>query len=191
MFAKKAFVQRFASVRFDGVLVPAERDVVTRAVASCGATATSWAACGSRTYATLSLSPACDVPAIERAIASGRSAVRVDAPPLVVLRVAPSAPRLLGSLGEALGGPGRPAGVRDARRVDDALVVECDPRVTPLATLVALIDVELASAPGRSIDPLVPLDDETLVAFAAALLCEPDLDCRRLIEPHLARVSAR
>jgi len=185
VFAKKAFVQRFASVRFDGVLAATERDDLMRVLRSAGATVTSWNACGAHTYATATLGPGATAESV------GSSArAHVVSPPLAILRIAPDAPRTLAALEHALGGVGRPAGITECRRIDAALVIECDPRVTGLATLVALVDVELAHAPGRTIEPLVGLDDETLVAFAAALLAEPDLDAARLIEPHVARAMA-
>ncbi len=185
MVAKKAFVQRFASVRFDGALAERERDEATRSLGSAGATVTSWTRCGTRSYATVSL--ASDV---TTATLAELTCAQVVSPPLLVVRVVPDAPRALPALERALAGPGRPAGVRDVRRVDASLVVECDGRVTALATLVALIDVELATAPGRTIEPLIGLDDETLVAFAGVLLAEPALDRARLIETHVAAMLA-
>jgi len=183
--AKEAFVQRFASVRFDGVLAASERDEATRALVSAGATVTSWNACGARTYATAALGSD-----VATATLSALIGADVVSPPLLVLRVVPDAARALAGLEAALGGAGRPAGIRDARRVAAAVVVECDAARTPLATLVALIDTELAFAPGRTLEPLVGIDDATLVAFAGAALAEPDLDENCLIETHLAAFLA-
>ena len=185
MFAKKAFVERSASVRFDGVLASNERDATSRAIASFGATVTSWNTCGQRTYATVALGDAATVEEV-----ASRLEARIDSPPLAILRITPDVPRLLPALERAFRGPGRPAGMRECSRVGASLVIECDLRVTSLSMLVALVDCELAHAPGRTIEPLVGLDDETLVAFAAASLREPELDARRLIEPHLARAFA-
>ena len=111
-------------------------------------------------------------------------------PPLAVLRVAPDAPRRLAALSEALGGPGRPAGVCELRAEASALVVEIDARRTPLALVLALIDAELENAPGRTIEPLVILDDGALAAFAGDLLGEPSLDASRLIETFLEPLLA-
>lgn len=192
MVAKKAFVKRFASVRFDGVLASSERDDATRALASAGATVTSWNVCGERTYATVSVSTEPAKASRSADIATAMLAIRVPgsmvSPPLLILRITPDAARALPVLERALGGVGRPAGIIDACCVDGALVIECDTRRTSLATLVALVDTELATAPGRTIEPLVGLDDETLVAFARTALCEPELDTERLIETHLVRV---
>jgi len=167
------------------VLAQSERDDATRAVVSAGATVTSWNVAGARTYATVSLG-ANVAPATLAALLRAE----VVSPPLLILRVTPDASRALPGLERALSGPGRPIGVRDVRLLADAIVVECNANVTPLTLLVALIDIELASTSGRTIEPLIGLDDETLVAFARALLCEPELDSQRLIETHLADAIA-
>ena len=170
-------MKRFASLRYDGVLAPRERDETTRSLASAGIAVTSWNAASGRTYARVtlpaSLSSATELPG------------RIDEPPLVVLRVIPDAPPGLALVHDALAGPGRPLGVVDARLDDDTLVVELDASRTPLALLVAVVDIALGAAAKRRIEPLLPLDDATLSAFAGALLGEPDLDSSRLIETHL------
>ena len=170
-------MKRFASVRYDTVLAPSERETVTRTLRSAGAEVSSWTSAAGRTYASMSFEA-------EAALASAaQSAARVDAPSLVVLRITPDAPRRRSALLDALGGPGRFAGIIDARADDQAVIVELDARKTPLALVVAAIDLELRTAPGRTIEPLVVLEDATLAAFASALLCEPKLDDARLIEP--------
>ena len=172
-------MKRFASVRYDGVLAPGERQAEARTLASSGAEVTSWSAAGGRTYAGIVFGP-------EAPIATAPPALgRIDVPALVALRVLPDAPRALDALEAAFGGAGRLAGVIDARRDGDALVIECDAARTPFDLVIAAIDVELAHAPGRRIEPLLPLDDATLTAFAAAVLGEPDLQPTRLIETHL------
>lgn len=182
---KKVIVLRFASVRFDVSLASRERDAAARAIGSVGATVTSWSACEGRTYATVSFSD----PVVPEMLARSLDA-RIDAPPRLVLRVTPDRPRMLAGLGHAFGGPGRPAGILDFWNTAGAIVLECDSRVTPVATLIALIAAELATAPGRTIEPLVGIDDATLVALARAALAEPDLDEDRLIETHLAAALA-
>lgn len=160
-------MKRFASVRFDGVLGPNERDEATRSYISDGATVTSWKATGTRTYVTFEVGPALAIPA------------------LAVLRVTPNARRRLPALHSALGGAGAPAAVYAAYLDGDAVVVEFDPRRTSLSLVVATIDAELRAAPGRTIEPLVPIDDDTLCAFAGDVLGEPLLDVSRLIETYL------
>ena len=164
----------FASVRFDGVLSASERDEATRAYRSAGATVTSWAASGARSYVTLAFG--CE----------DRSVL----PPLAVLRVTPSVQRGLGELEAALGGRGRPAGISDAYRDGIAVVVEFDPGRSSLALVVATVDAALAAAPGRTIEELVPLDDATRTAYAGFLLGDPSLDASRLIETYLEPLIA-
>jgi hypothetical protein len=172
-------VKRFASVTFDAVLAPVEREVAARELASAGAAVTSWNAAAERTYAAVTLSP--DASLAHQPLPGGR----FDEPPLVVLRIVPESARRAAGLAEALGGPGRPAGIRAARPDGDALVVECEPAGTGLLLLLATIDAELATAPARRIEPLLPFDDATLTAFAGAVLGEPALDVSRLLETHL------
>ncbi len=179
-------MKRFASVRFGGVLDASERDAVTRGVRSAGAAVRSWKTSRSRTYVTL----AGDQTAIEQA-ARTLPAATVDVPALAVLRIVPDASRTLGRLFDALGGAGCPDGVRHAYRDgDDALVVETDTGRTSLAFVVALIDAELAAAPGRRIEALVALDDAALAAFAGDVLGAPDLTASRVIESHLEALLA-
>jgi hypothetical protein len=172
-------VKRLASVTYDSVLAADERDSASRELASAGATVTSWNVAAGRTYAALACVPNASLPA---ALAPG---ARSYEPPLAVLRVEPDAARNVSALHEAFSGPGRLSGVLDARVDGPAVVIEVDATVTPLALVVAAIDAELSSSPGRRIEPLLPLDDATLVAFAGALLSEPDLSVSRLIETHL------
>ena len=176
-------MNRFGSVRFDATLGATERDGVARALRSVGARVTSWNGSGRRTYASLAVpddfSADTDV--------DGYPDARVDVPPLAVLRVTPDARRRIPPLADALGGVGRPSGVIETY-VDaaSAVVVEFDPRRTSVALVVALVDAELRTAPGRRIEPLVAFDDATLVAYAAVALGIPDLSPARLIETYLA-----
>jgi hypothetical protein len=177
---KDSGVKRFASVRYAGVLADGERASASRILASVGATATSWNAAAGRTYAFVRFAD--DTEAAAVAAASG---AEVREPSLVVLRIRPRASERLGALAEALGGPGGLAGVVLAAREPHALVIELDAARTPLGLLVATVDAELARASGRTLEPLLPLADDALAAFAAHVLGEPDLDASRLIETHL------
>jgi hypothetical protein len=175
-------VIRFASVRYDRVLGPSERDDTVRSLRSTGTDVTSWNAAGGRTYARARLEPAAE----SAALALLRRDARVDVPALAVLRIEPLWTRALPALFDALGGPGRPAGVVDVRPDGaNALILELDCRTTTPALLLALIDVELRAAPGRRITPLIEFDDDVLTAFAGAMLREPDLDRSRLIETYV------
>lgn len=173
---------RFASVRYDGVLGPRERDDTVRSLRSTGADVTSWNVAGGRTYSRVRFESAGEA----AALALLRRTARVDVPPLAVLRVEPLWPNAFPALRDALAGPGRPAGVVDARPDGtSAVIVELDCRKTTPAFLVALIDVELRAAPGRRIVPVLAFDDGVLAAFAGTMLREPDLDGSRLIETYL------
>jgi hypothetical protein len=92
--------------------------------------------------------------------------------------------RRLAALAHALGGPGRPAGVAEATLTEDSLVVELNTATTPLSLVLDLVDVELETAPGRRIVPLIPLTDATLAALARDLVGDPALDLSRLIETY-------
>jgi hypothetical protein len=179
-------LKQFASVRFADVLAASERAAATRTLRSAGATATSWNEAAGRTY-TLVEFAALDT--CERTIAAFPDA-RVSAPPDVVLRVTPDLPRRLPALAETLGGAGRPGGVVASAAERDAIVVEIDARTTPLATIVALIDVE-TGARARRIEPVLPLDDDTLASFAGWILGEPSLDATRILEPYVEAILER
>ncbi len=107
---------------------------------------------------------------------------RADEPPLTILEIVAADARRHAALATALGGPGGLAGVVEARAFADGVLVELDPRITPLAVLVDLVNVELGECT-RTIAPLLGLDDETLAAFASAILATP-IDRSRLVETY-------
>ncbi len=179
-------MKQFASVRFADVLAASERAAATRTLRSAGATATSWNEAAGRTYALVELAAP---DACERTIAAFPNA-RVGAPPDVVLRVTPDLPRRLPALVSTFGGAGRPVGVVASAAETNALVVEVDVRTTSLATIVALIDVE-TGARARRIEPILPLDDATLAAYAGDILGEPSLDATRILEPYVEAILER
>ena len=109
---------------------------------------------------------------------------RVGEPALLVLDVTPRDPERIPALLQALGGPGRPGGVVEARAGGDSLTLEVDESLSPLRVIVDLIDAELEGSPGRRIAPLFGLGDASLTAFAAATLHAPEIDVARLIETH-------
>jgi hypothetical protein len=179
-------LKQFASVRFADVLAASERATATRTLRSAGATATSWNEAAGRTYALVELAAP---EAYERTIAAFPDA-RVSAPPDVVLRVTPDLPRRLPALIATFGGAGQPAGVVASAAETNALVVEVDVRTTSLATIVALVDVE-TGARARRIEPMLPLDDDTLASIAGAVLGEPSLDAARILEPYVEAILER
>jgi hypothetical protein len=179
-------LKQFASVRFADVLAASERAAATRTLRSAGAIVTSWNEAGGRTYARLALA-APDASARTSAAFPG---ARVDTPPIVVLRVIPDAPRRLPALAHAFAGAGRPAGVAASATEENAFVVEIDARTTQLATIVALVDIE-TGARERRIEPVLPLEDDTLAAFAGSVLGEPSLDAARILEPYVEAILER
>ena len=178
-------MKRYASVRFGAVLARSECESAARVVRSAGAAVTSWSSTSTRTYLTVEADP--DAAA---RLALALPAAAVDVPALAVLRIRPGDARALGRLTQALGGEGRPGGVREAYRDEAALVVELDTARTRLGLLVALIDAELGAARGRTVEPLVALDDAALAAFAGDLLGLRDLDASRLVEPYVEAIVA-
>jgi hypothetical protein len=171
------------SIRFDSVLGDVQRAEFTAGLSSHAARLASWKphAPSGRTYALVEY--AADSPA--QSIQAGHQRARVDDPALVVIDIAPADPRACVRLARALGGPGRPVGVVDACACERSVVVELDDRRTALALVVDLIDCELADvSPGRAIAPLLPLSDETLAAFAAAVLSTPEIDRSRIVETY-------
>ncbi len=109
---------------------------------------------------------------------------RVDEPALLVLDVTPRDPACIPALLHALGGPGRPAGVVEARAGGDSVTLGVDESISSLRLIVDLVDAELERSPGRRIVPLFGLGDDSLTAFAAATLHAPEIDVSRLIETH-------
>ncbi len=174
-----------ASVRFAGALAASERAVVTRTLRSAGATVTSWNDAGDRTYALLAIAPS----ATERTIAAAVPGASVAVPARAVLRVTPTAARM-DAVADALTGAAAPRGIVASAREADAVIVEVDLEVTPLAAIVARVDVE-TRGDARRIDLVLPLADDALARFAGALLADPAIDASRMIETHLEPLLAR
>lgn len=178
-FPKMAQLERSATARFERVLAQGERAAAVRALDSAGAKVASWASRSGRTYALLRLRSDARL----EPIGSVPNA-RIDEPPLLILDVTPRDPERIPALLHAFEGPGRPAGVVEARAGGDSLTVELDESITPLRLVVDLIDAELEPSPGRRIVPLFGLGDASLTAFAAAILHAPEIDVSRLIETY-------
>jgi hypothetical protein len=145
---------------------------------------TSWNDAAGRTYASVVLGAG--VSCADAASGSGR----IHEPPLFVARIAVSDATRLAALEEALAGDGRPAGMLAAHRESRALVIELDPIRTPLALLVAIVDLETGPGFARRIEPLLPVSDSVLTTLCAVLLGEPALDTTRLIETYIEPMLA-
>ena len=172
---RKACLERLASIRFDRVLAQGERAAAVRALDSCGVKPTSWAVarCG-RSYAIVGLASGSDLAALGEKLGA-----RVDEPPLVILDVLPRDPERIPALLQALAGPGRPAGVVDAKASGDSVTVELNEGATSLRLLVDVVDAEL-----ERILPLFPLGDATITAFAASTMRAPEIEASRLVETY-------
>ncbi|MBD5603932.1 MAG: hypothetical protein IAI48_02390, partial [Candidatus Eremiobacteraeota bacterium] len=113
----------------------------------------------------------------------------VAVPARAVLRVTPTAARM-DAVADALTGATAPRGIVASAREADAVIVEVDLEVTPLAAIVARVDVE-TRGDARRIDLVLPLADDALARFAGALLADPAIDASRMIETHLEPLLAR
>jgi hypothetical protein len=175
-------VNRIAGVRIDGVLAEEEREVVAQVMSSLGAHPSSLRSHGrlGRTYGLLELDEHCDLALLSKALADAR----FTEPPPAIVEIVPDHERRLPALVHALGGPGRPAGVLDAVSTAHSLVLEIDVTKTALSLILDIVDVELQTAPGRRIIPIIPLTDTMLAALARDLVGDPALDISRLIETY-------
>ncbi len=174
-----ARVNRFASIRFDRPLDESHRAVVEHALASRDARPTSWTIVGDRTYACVSNPSRCDGGFARELDA------RIDDPALLVLRVRPLAAPGLHALAHALLGSGRPQAVIDGYVANDELVLELAATATALRLVLALIDETLAATPGRTIVPVLPVDDALLAQYASFRLRESDLTRSRVLDPYV------
>lgn len=181
---KKGDVDTAAGLRFDVAIERAGAATTDRALVCVSATATSWKihAESHRTYVRSSLT-ASGSGALQ-AVALAAAGARVSVPPIVALDVRPARAADAPLLARALAGPGGPAGVRDVAAYDGGLVVELDDAVTPLAVAIAFLDATLAGR-GRTVVPLLPLEDGTLAAFASGLLGDVALARDRIMETYV------
>ena len=175
-------MNRSASVRIDGVLAEEEREAASQRMTSFGAhlSFSRAHAAARRTYGFLSLADGADLTALAQALGNAQ----LHEPPLAIVEIVPDHPRRLPALTHALGGPGCPAGIVDARTTANSLVLEVDANKTPLSLVLDIVDCELETAPGRRIIPLIPFTGEMLAALARDLINDPALDASRLIETY-------
>ena len=119
---------------------------------------------------------------------SGLAQATVFDRPVIALAVSPTVPEALPPLFDALGGCGRPAGVRGCELADGAVIVEWDLDRTPWATIEALIDVELGVFRSGRVNALLsPLPMEWLARLAAYGLNAPEIAAERILEVQLER----
>lgn len=114
----------------------------------------------------------------------------VATPPRIALWIEPRMPQALGSLVQALGGAGAPAGVTLTATTLTGILIEVQDEVSPLVMVVRLVDVELGryGMPGRNIAFASPVSADAIARIAADGLGEPEIDASRIIEYHLQDV---
>jgi len=102
---------------------------------------------------------------------------------VIALAVSPAVPQALPVLQEALGGPGRPAGILACHPFPGGVVVEWDPDISRAELVLRLIDAELRRfASGRTAEVLAPLPTATIAKIAAEGLRAPEIRLDRVLE---------
>ncbi len=149
-------MKRYASVRFGDALDVDAREAAAGVLRSAGATPTSWQTTTARTYLAVEFEAAADpalignaAAALSRSLRERFPAARFDHPPFVVLRARIAHGQASSRIVDALSGNGRPAGIVDTYDDDGAVVIELDAARTPVALIVALLDVELGGTPAE------------------------------------------
>ncbi len=103
--------------------------------------------------------------------------------PVIALAIRPNVAEALPPLLEALGGPGRPDGVRSCEAIDGAAVVEWNLDRTPAEVVLAVIDIELARfGAARVTELLTPLPLAWWTSIASAGLQAPEIAPDRVLE---------
>ncbi len=139
-----------------------------------------------RTYALLQGPASVDPAELEVCVPSARW--YPDA--IIALAIEPAPPDALPVLAQALGGLGAPAGVCGCAAIENELVVEVSPSVTPARLVLTVVDVELRRFSGfRRTRLLTPLTGGALAGIAAAGLQAPEIQPDRILELLLERVD--
>lgn len=103
--------------------------------------------------------------------------------PVIALALYPAVTEALPALREALGGPGRPAGVLATHSTVAGEIIEWDPTVTDVRVLMGIIDVELRRfASGHTAELLSPLPPTLVASIAAGGLHAPQVEPARILE---------
>jgi hypothetical protein len=112
-------------------------------------------------------------------------------PALAILRVRPHRRDRRDAIALALQGPSRPQAVVDVTTAAEDVIVELQSTGLALRRLLAFIDETLAATPGRTIVPVLPLDDVVLAEYAALRLREPALTVSRVVDPYVEEYARR
>jgi hypothetical protein len=119
------------------------------------------------------------------ALRAGTRATVFD-PAVIALAVFPSMAEALPPLLDALGGPGRPAGVAGCQAQGLGAIVEWDLDRTSLDVLLGLIDLELERFRAqRATELLTPLPLSWWTRIAAVGLRAPEISAERVLETQL------
>jgi hypothetical protein len=131
-----------------------------------------------RSYALIESAGPIDAQAI-RAVSGGQAYEAA----VIALAVSPAVPQALPKLLEALGGPGRPAGILACEPLPGGAVIEWDPNVSSAQLVMGLIDAELRRfASGRTAEVLGPLPESAIVKIASEGLQAPEIGLDRVLE---------
>lgn len=174
----------YSTVSIDGVLDPKRRAEIDGVVQRAGGTAV-WRSSepAGRTYALLTLPDGYDHAAIQ---AASEGVVYDKA--VIAMALFPAIAEALPPVLEALGGPGRPAGVLACRPCPGGAVVEWDPDVTEAGVILAIVDVELRRfASARVAELLSPLPPSVVARLAASGLRAPQIEPHRILELRIDR----
>lgn len=107
---------------------------------------------------------------------------------VIALAVFPTVAQAMPALLDALGGPGRPAGVMRCRACSGGVVVEWDPDVTDARVVIGIIDLELGRfGSGRITELLSPLPPSLIAKIAASGLEAPQIVPKRILELRIDR----
>jgi hypothetical protein len=106
--------------------------------------------------------------------------------PVIALAIFPSVPEALPGILDALGGPGRPAGVLTCESAEGGAIIEWDLDVTAYDVVLNLVDIEIDRFRARRVNVLLsPLPLEWWARIAAAGLHSPDITAQRVLEEQL------
>lgn len=169
----------YLTLSVDGDLDDVRRGAIEDAVRREGGRAI-WrtSAAAGRSYALLELPDEYDISAIGATVAGS-----VYEKPIIALALFPVVAEALPSLREALGGPGRPAGVRACRSCPQGLILEWDPSISGAEVVMGVIDVELRRwQSGRTTEVLSPLPPSVVAMVAASGLRAPQITVERTLE---------
>ena len=133
-----------------------------------------------------------DLPDAQAAASIGAAVprARVYDAPIIALALYPSVAQALPPLAQALGGPGKPAGMLACDPIDGGLVLEWDPERSSAAVVLGVVDVELERfRSGKTAELLAPLAPAWVARIAAEGLRAPDIAPERILETLIARAG--